>query len=259
VHEFPVQQRRRSIAAVKQLAADDLIDLRKTMQLQTISKAVLAAAAGSLFALGASPAFAMDTADLTVKGTIVPAACSANFTGGDTVDFGTIKVVDLLPSSYNPLGTKDTAMNVTCSSDKRVTFTITDLESASKIADATMVGLVGAANASHVFGLGTATVGGAAERLGGYSLHSTLAGSPTADGTPQSSIFWNGAGWANALGTYDGDGTWSFSGGSTAGPATGKSFVFPIRVTAALNRGSALQVASDTPLNGQAMFTIKYE
>ena len=42
-------------------------------------------------------------------------------------------------------------------------------------------------------------------------------------------------------------------------PIAGKNFRFPMTITAALNKGSALQVAQDTPLNGQAVFTINYE
>jgi hypothetical protein len=41
--------------------------------------------------------------------------------------------------------------------------------------------------------------------------------------------------------------------------ARGTKFSFPMTIKAALNKGSELQVASDTPLNGQAVFTVNYQ
>ncbi|WP_124384413.1 DUF1120 domain-containing protein [Ralstonia sp. SET104] len=245
------------------MAADDLMnDLRKIMQLQTISKALLAAAAGSLFAVGTSPAFAQDTADLAVKGTIVPAACSANFTGGDTVDFGTIKVVDLLPNSYNKLGSKNTELNVTCSSDKRVSFSMSDAQSASRITDSAMVSLLQATHSGVLLGLGTATVNGSPVNLGAYYV---LLDQTTVDGAARTAIYSNnsGASW-NGRGSGTEwlvpNSTTLFSAGSnTTTQIAGNVFNFPLEVVAGLNTGSALQVASDTPLNGQAVFTINYQ
>ena len=238
------------------------------MQRQTISKALLATVAGSLFALGASPAFAQDTADLTVKGSIVPAACSANFTGGDTVDFGTIKVVDLLPNSYNPLGTKTTALNVTCSSNKQVHIAVNDAQHGSAILDTTMQQLLGRAYlATSGFGLGKAAVGGNPNsvELGTFVIK---APAPTVDGavqgllySPPGSTAYLGGGANRDLEPANlGGGRW-YSAGRDNGAvvATGMNFIYPLEITAALNKGSALQVAQDTPLNGQAVFTIRYE
>ena len=230
------------------------------MQHQTISKALLAAAAGSLFALGAPSAFAQDTADLTVKGSIVPAACSASFTGGDTVDFGTIKVVDLLPNSYNSLGSKDTELNVTCSVNKRVTFSMADAQSASRIADAAMVTAVGAPNASTLLGLGTGIANGTTVNLGSYAVQNDA---PVVDGTGRFNIYsdnrgasWNGGagkGWTIP------DGTLFSAGSDVRTPVNGQVFKFPMTIKASMNKGSELQVAQDTPLNGQAVFTINYQ
>ena len=228
------------------------------MQRQTISKALLATVAGSLFALGASPAFAQDTADLTVKGSIVPAACSANFTGGDTVDFGTIKVVDLLPNSYNLLGSKDTELNVMCSADKQVTFTVTDSQAASAIKDNAMVSAVETQDGRFVFGLGTSAIGNTDVALGSYSITSVL--QPQVDGNASVMIYQNPGtshwGPSKRIGAF-GD---SYSAGTSGTQiARGTQFNFPMTIKAALNKGSALQVAQDTPLNGQAVFTINYQ
>ena len=231
------------------------------MQRQTISKALLATVAGSLFALGASPAFAQDTADLTVKGSIVPAACSANFTGGDTVDFGTIKVVDLLPNSYNSLGSKDAELTVSCSTDKRVVFSTLDMQAGSRITDSAMMSAVDTNSAAYIFGLGTGTTNGSPVNLGGYSLKVTGA---IVDGVnrtliystnPESSWSYTGASYAN----MDYNAGALVTGGYGTTPVQGTAFKFPMTIKAALNKGSALQVAQDTPLNGQDVFTINYQ
>ncbi|GCB06825.1 DUF1120 domain-containing protein [Ralstonia sp. SET104] len=230
------------------------------MQLQTISKALLAAAAGSLFALGTSPAFAQDTADLTVKGAIVPAACSANFTGGDTVDFGTIKVVDLLPNSYNPLGTKSTELNLTCSSAKRVTFSMADAQATTKITAAGMydvLGLIGGQRSpTYVFGLGTGHANGSAVNLGNYVL---VPGTSIIDSVNYRVLYSgnNGATWNSAATSHLVSQGLHSIGNSQ--PVSGTNFIIPMTVQAVLNKGSELQVASDTPLNGQAVFTINYQ
>jgi hypothetical protein len=57
-----------------------------------------------------------------------------------------------------------------------------------------------------------------------------------------------------------GDASYRYSAGSAAGgPTRGQAFNIPLKITAALNKGSELQVAKDTPLNGQAVFTINYQ
>jgi type 1 fimbria pilin len=235
------------------------------MQLQTFSKALLATAAGSLFALGAAPAFAQDTATLAVKGSIVPAACSANFAGGDTVDFGTIKVVDLKAGDYNLLGTRDTSLNVTCSSAKTVTFELADQQAGSRIAHTSMANLLKLKYPTQaqyrLYGLGTGMANGAPVNLGSYRAGLNPSVDATVDGITKS-ILWrssSGGGWTAFAKDDEFFLTGSFTAGTGSTASTGTSFVFPMQITAGLNKGSELQVAQDTPLNGQIMFTINYQ
>ena len=235
--------------------------MKRTMQTPNTRKAMIAVATVGLFALGASAAFAqktLQTADMSVTGTIVPAACSANFEGGSVVDFGTIRLIDLPANAYHPLGSKNTELNVVCSSLKRVKFYLTDQQATSRISDATMRTLLGASFENNVLGLGTATVSGKPVNLGGFVI---LPLAPDVNGTVRNMAYSrnNGGSWTNLL-TYplrsDGE---QYSAANSATPVTGTSFRFPLRITAALNYGSNLQVAEDTPLNGQALFTIIYE
>lgn len=228
------------------------------MQIQTLPKALMVAAFGSLFAVGALPVFAQDTADLSVKGTIVPGACSANFTGGDTVDFGIIKLVDLPAEKYHFVGEKTTALNVNCAAKKQVTFSVTDSKSGTAITNTEMHTALGNAtlNSRHIFGLGTASVDSKVVNLGSYTIVSV---NRTVDGLVG----------ANMHSTDDGV-TWKtdttylttdrvFGVGDGKALTTGKSFSFPLTIKAALNLGSELQVAQDTRINGEAVFSIKYE
>ena len=236
------------------------------MQRKRFSVALIAAAIGSLFAGGVSVAFAQLTpqaADMSVTGTIVPAACSAAFTGGGEVDFGTIRLIDLPANAYSSLGSKDITLSVNCSSNKYVTFSVADLQSASRVADAAMyTALATSADPTTVYGLGTGVVDSTTVNLGGYSI---LSGQPRSNGTAGPIRFSTNAGstwrtdWTSAILTLSSDGR-LFAAFSSAGARTSAtSFEFPLTIRAALNYGSRLQVAQDTRLNGQAVFSINYQ
>ena len=224
-------------------------------------KVMIAIVAAGLFSLGASSAFAQrapQTADMTVTGTIVPAACSATFSN-PVLDFGRIRLIDLPANQYHQLGSRDTVLTVTCNAVKTVSFSITDAQAATTIADAAMATLVGVpfGDIRYLFGLGAATVNGTSQKLGAYGIgHNHVA--PTVDTVSRTVIYAPTPGaWGVSYAYWAAGG--AFTAGSGATASTGRTFVFPMRVTAALNYGSHLQVAQDTPLNGQAIFTINYQ
>ena len=212
--------------------------------------------------MGVTPAAAQmtsQTADMTVTGTIVPAACSASFENDGVVDFKTIRLVDLPAKAYYSLGSKNVALNVSCSANKSVSFTVADAQSASRVADAAMVSLLNAGAVSYILGLGTGTAGGKPVNLGGYAIDIDPASTDTGG---KVTIYSNGSGWSGSGGWERvlPNGTTLFSvGTSTTVQATGRIFRFPLIVKAGLNTGDALQVAQDTLLNGQAVFSIKYQ
>lgn len=222
---------------------------------------VLMLAATALLAVGARPApaqFAPQTAEMAVTGTIIPAACSTHFRDGTELDFGTIDLVDLPESRYHPLGTRDTELNVICTSNKRVSFSVSDVHADTAIANTAMYSTLGApADARYVFGLGTATVNDELVSLGSYTIQSA---NRVVDGTVRSAIYSDngGAAWATHVAYLDNT-TRIFTAGDGTTPVLGRMFRFPLRVTAALNTGTELQVAEDTELNGQAVFAISYQ
>lgn len=68
----------------------------------------------TLASLIATSAFAADTADLKVIGSIVPTACTPVFSGGGVVDYGTIILTDLSPTAMTKLAPKNISYTVTC-------------------------------------------------------------------------------------------------------------------------------------------------
>lgn len=228
------------------------------MQIKTLPKALMAVAVGSLFAVGASSAFAQDTADLAVKGTIVPGACAATFAGGDTVDFGTIKVVDLPADDYVLIGEKKTALNVDCAAKKQVSFGLTDSKADTAIQNTKMYTALsgGVLSARHVLGLGAASVDSKPVNLGSYTISSN---GRKVDGKVGTNMHSGDKGqtWSSGVMVLTTDRTFSVGDGTVL--TAGTSFSFPLTIKAALNLGSELQVAQDTKLNGAAVFSINYQ
>lgn len=237
------------------------------MQFSNLSKTLAAAAVVGLASMGASTAFAQmapQSVDMTVTGTIVPASCSAAFSDGGEVDFGSIRLIDLPDNAYYRIpGTKDVTLNVTCNAGKRVTFTVADAQTSNAIADPAMYTALGSsAAAGYVYGLGTATVGGSPVNLGSYAIRmqaptATVSGTSAARAAITSAnggATWGAAGWVLK-------GTQMYSAGTTTAAVitNGTAFQFPLQISAALNYGSRLQVSDETKLNGQAVFAISYQ
>ena len=234
--------------------------MKHTMQTPRVYQAMIAVVAGGLFSLGASAAFAHQapqTADMTVTGTIVPAACSADFEGGGVVDFGTTRLIDLPATTYYQLAPKTISLNVKCSSRKRVMISVLDMQPDSLIVGTGMRNAVSAAADGQIFGLGKATVGGVATNLGGYSV---TVSPPKIDGASSALVYtFNRTAWAPSAGVMSYNDGAFVTGATGTTPITGTNFAFPITVRAALNYGSLLQVAQDTPFNGQTTITIDYQ
>ena len=81
-----------------------------------MKKTVLALA---LLATTAS-AFAADSVDVRVIGTIVPAACTPTLSGGGTVDYGTIKADTISATDYTVLPEKQISFLDPCDAPAKV-------------------------------------------------------------------------------------------------------------------------------------------
>ncbi|WP_413704054.1 DUF1120 domain-containing protein [Pseudomonas sp. Pseusp16] len=73
---------------------------------------------GTALLLGAATsAFAASSTDLTVTGTITPAACTPSLAGGGVFDYGKIAAKDLKPDAATPLGQKTLQLTVNCDAE----------------------------------------------------------------------------------------------------------------------------------------------
>ncbi len=65
-------------------------------------------------------AYAADSVDVKVIGTISPAACAPTLGGGGTVDYGTIKANALAADDYTTLAVKTVSLSITCDAPAKV-------------------------------------------------------------------------------------------------------------------------------------------
>ncbi|MHC8397957.1 DUF1120 domain-containing protein [Pseudomonas sp. MDT1-17] len=95
-----------------------------SMKKQTIYRTLAAA----LLMSCASGAIASESAELSVRGEIVPSACSVSIPGGGVVDYGTLSYTDLI-SDNGGFMTKDDnkfKINVQCTAPAKVTLAFID-------------------------------------------------------------------------------------------------------------------------------------
>lgn len=243
------------------------------MQRKNISRAWAAAAIGALLAVPALTAHAQSgpTAELGIKGTIVPPACQASFDAGQ-LNFGDAKIHDFLASRYfNGFTTRTTNLTVTCPAPRKVSFSVQDMKAGTQLDKAQGRGLLGGFLAGIVvdpeneFGLGTVKIGGTDVRLGSYAVvaqqHPTIDGAPAyIMGLSDGASRWSTSGMLRPMRQFTA-GTRALIGGRPLGdgtPVAGNTFVFPLMAAAILNMPSELQLAEDVRLDGQLVFSIGY-
>lgn len=207
-------------------------------------------AASLLFSFSAQAA---ETAEIKVKGSVLPPACVPAFVSGDTVDYGTIPLSTLKSGAYAQLETRSIPFTVTCNAKMQIGITATDNRAASRLYT------VGALPDMHIFGLGM--VGG--RKVGGYTLY--LGKNMKVDGNAQSTNLFRQIGGASSWTTgvegnarFDNNAGYIFTLGSGNTPATGQTWTFDIKITTYLNTLENLNVANAFPLDGSATIEVKY-
>jgi type 1 fimbria pilin len=196
---------------------------------------------------------AADTTELKVKGVIKPAACMPTFTGGSTVDYGTIPAKTLLPGQFTKLEQRSIPLTVTCDSSTRIGITATDNRATSRMSG------VDDLPAAYNFGLGS--VGG--KNVGGYGIY--FGTNVTVDGAAQPKNIYkandnSATGWASRPGRdarIDNAAAWIMSLGDSA-PATGRIWNFDMQLITYLNKPENLDLTGNVPLDGSATIEIKY-
>jgi len=208
-------------------------------------------------------ALAADSADLTVKGVLVNAACSPSLDKTE-VSFGHIPLSNLDKTNANQLGSKDVTLTITC--DNAMVMGWTTVDGHTDSLETLTLSKAGAddsdvTDAANEYGLGKAgTV-----NLGSYSITAKTTG-VTYDGTAGDLLEADNVGhgsttaWTKSTKGVSKPAVRTFTA-AVSGETTPKAYkvgVFPLKVTAAVQGTDALNITEDTDLDGLATISLSY-
>jgi hypothetical protein len=191
----------------------------------------------------AFPAFAASTVDLTVKGLIVPSACTPSLSAS-TVDVGRISVKDLNQDTRTQLTPTLLQMGVDCEASTLFALKATDNRAESGVS-------VGE------YGIGRTAAG---QRIGGYIM---FLDQGIADGTPIRIIqsMNNGLTW----GTQFPDAIWQTNQlisiqeiGAPRVPVPAKNTQVALSVKPFIHAAKDVTIGEDTLIDGSATIEVKY-
>ena len=204
-------------------------------------KPLFTALATSLMLLGCASTYAASTVDLTVKGLIVPSACTPNLSGGGVIDHGKISAKDLRPDNPTHIGSHVITLAVLC--DAPIQFALHSIDNRA-----------GSSTVASDYGLGLIN---GTQKLGWYQL--TLR-NPVADGVAMQPIasgdggntwysekFWD-AGLYMAVAALD----------DATQPASVKEMVTELLVVTSIARTDSLDLSNEVTLDGSATLEVKY-
>lgn len=218
------------------------------------------ALASILFAAASGAAFAADTADLTVKGVIKPAACTPSFAGGGILDFGTISASTLSATAATALPAKDITLTVSC--DAATKFGIETKDNQSGSANST-AGTAIVTSSSAWFGAGKVGENkiGAVVISRGSSVNAVATGDgQTVD--PLDADYGSQTWFATPTLDYmraDGARVQSWGAVGTTTPGAYKTVTQPMRVQLSIGKISELPaLTTEVPINGSITFSVKY-
>ncbi|MDI3270806.1 DUF1120 domain-containing protein [Pseudomonas sp. AL03] len=202
---------------------------------------------GSLLALSATSAFAVDTADLRVIGTIAPTACTPTFGSGATVDYGNIPTASLSATNLTLLAAHTIAYTISCDAPISIATSWSDNRAGTAY--------LGAVDA---FGLGLQD----AAKIGYYRI-TQIVGGATADGAPVDIIQKNNAASAWVLSTdprqtNDGVRMYSYAPTGTLVPGSYTNFSGVLSVVARIAPTSTLDLSSSITLDGLSTISVRY-
>lgn len=219
--------------------------------------------------VAAFSSMAADNVDLKVTGVLVNGACTPTLDGGGVVNYGNIPLGNLSATTTNQLGSKNINLTITCGQAMPVGFTTTDNRNSTMQTQVINNAFANGGNAStagNQFGLGT-TAGGV--KIGSYAVAVNL-GAVTADGATVDTI-------NNDLGADTSGRNWiktatgAWANGSpntvrvltsaatgTLVPIAAKVFVYPLKVTAAIQSTNALAITNNTNLDGDTTISLVY-
>lgn len=218
-----------------------------------------------------STAFAADSVDVRVIGTIVPAACTPALTGGGVVDYGTIKADTISATDYTVLPEKQIAFSITCDAPAKVGLTVANGRAGS-LAGAVESAYSAGTAPVQLFGLDYVAAAGlgmeGAAKIGGYGVRidsSTV----TADGAAVDSlradtnaqntaINWTKDAYAGIVYSPANQRMTSWAAPGTSTPVAFTALSGQLGVQAYINKGSELDLSKPVHLDGLTTITLYY-
>lgn len=210
-----------------------------------------------LLSTTAMSAFAANTVDLKVTGTLTNSACTPSLSNNNTVDFGKTSLSGMSATDVNQLGYRDITLTITCDSATAVAWTSSDDRT-----DSVQLQKVGGYDANNTmdFGLGKTAAG---VKLGAYIV-SVNSGDIVADGVTNKLLY--NTNLTTPTWAIGGSGSFLRPNASTQYtvgdadkvPVAFKTVAFPLRVQASVQDTTTLAITDDTTLDGLATISLVY-
>jgi type 1 fimbria pilin len=234
-----------------------------------MKKTLLAASLAATTLFTATSAFAVDSVELKVIGTISPVACTPTLSGGGSIDYGDMKASSLAQDDYTVLDEKTLDFSIACDGKAKVAMKVVNgrldtlagsTENALSGAGAVPTGVT-LTTGDAAYGLGLA----GSAKIGGYGI---ALSAPKADGTAVDSIYksadasvttWTKGATKSSLTTSTDELTltsWATTG--TLVPIALKALAGTLSVQAYINKASALDMTKPTKLDGLATLELVY-
>jgi len=217
----------------------------------------------TMLALCINSAFAAETAVMKVQGKLTNSSCTPELSNGGTVDYGTISLASLSATDINQLGKRDFTLTITCVTPTKIAFSTTD----DRNGTAPLVKVINGRNyggdvvdGDKLFGVNK-TAGGV--NIGNYSIY-VNEDSMQIDGNRGFLIYSsdNGSSWGN-LGVgeilYNRNRIATVAASTqNVAPVAFTTAVIPMTTALAIQGTDTLAITDDTPIDGQATFTLIY-
>ncbi|MGG8275612.1 DUF1120 domain-containing protein [Klebsiella sp. 141198] len=206
---------------------------------------------------------AADIFNINVTGVISPAACEANITGGETIDYGTIPASTLKADAVTLLPARQTGFTITCDAPAKLGFRTVDNRAASKMAPGPLIAMESGISWDRpaLNGLG---VDGRGNNIGGWSaeiinLTSDTVSSPNFIYSRDNGLTWTKnnsdivfipLSTVNRLN--------SISAADTSTPAAFSTLTGTLAVQAVINPASTLDLSQPVTLDGSVTVEMVY-
>ena len=204
-------------------------------------KTLLGALTSATLLLATTTTFAASTVELTVKGLIVPSACTPTLPRGGVIDHGKISAKDLNPDGITVIGNHSLSMTVVCEGQTLIALHSEDNRKGSSISNSD-------------YGLGLIN---GSQKLGHYTLKMT---DPIADGVAVQSIasingqdnwylekFWDPALYMAVADMSD-----------ASQPLPVQELHLNLEVQTLINRADSLDLSNEVQIDGSATLTVTY-